>query len=409
MKTNLVLLTTSYPNYIGEFFLEDEINVLSPYFNSIYIVCFHQNSNKISRVFPLNINVIDVDYSAYKLNVLDSFDRTLIKELLNNLRKIFSQNGVTIMKLIVDSFLRAMWVKKILLKQIKLKKIKTDESIFYSYWHDEKALALAKIKQLDNNIVAIARGHGWDVDYRRHTPQYLPFKHFIIKTLDQSYSISFAGKKSLLEICNDRRLDNKVLVSNLGKINNRTPLLDKEKTEFTFVSCSNIIPLKRINLIIKVLKQTKLINFKWLHWGEGYLADEIKDYATEQLPPNSFVFKGMQSNSTILDYYAQNYIDLFINLSETEGIPVSIMEAQSAGIPVLATNVGGTSEIVNNENGFLIDKDFDVNTVSKMIVTYLDSDKKNQIGKRKASYQNWNDNYNAEKNYTDFAKMILTL
>jgi len=49
-----------------------------------------------------------------------------------------------------------------------------------------------------------------------------------------------------------------------------------------------------------------------------------------------------------------------MNLSETEGIPVSIMEAQSAGVPILATNLGGTSEIVNNENGFLVEKDFNL-------------------------------------------------
>jgi glycosyltransferase involved in cell wall biosynthesis len=52
-----------------------------------------------------------------------------------------------------------------------------------------------------------------------------------------------------------------------------------------------------------------------------------------------------------------NSVDLFLNVSTTEGVPVSIMEAFSAGIPVYATNVGGTSEIVNSGNGKLMDKD----------------------------------------------------
>jgi glycosyltransferase involved in cell wall biosynthesis len=42
-------------------------------------------------------------------------------------------------------------------------------------------------------------------------------------------------------------------------------------------------------------------------------------------------------------------------VSLSEGVPVSIMEAFSAGIPVYATNVGGTSEIVDNSNGKLLD------------------------------------------------------
>ena len=48
----------------------------------------------------------------------------------------------------------------------------------------------------------------------------------------------------------------------------------------------------------------------------------------------------------MLDYYKNNIIDIFINLSASEGIPVSIMDAISFGIPCIATNVGGTGEIV---------------------------------------------------------------
>ncbi|NCO54621.1 MAG: glycosyltransferase, partial [Bacteroidetes bacterium] len=66
-------------------------------------------------------------------------------------------------------------------------------------------------------------------------------------------------------------------------------------------------------------------------------------------------------------------VDLFINVSESEGIPVSIMEALSAGIPVIATNVGGTNEIVNNDVGFLIDKEFEINTAVNIINNYLNS------------------------------------
>ena len=47
---------------------------------------------------------------------------------------------------------------------------------------------------------------------------------------------------------------------------------------------------------------------------------------------------------------------MFINLSSSEGIPVSIMEAQSFGIPVIATNVGGSGEIVVSETGVLVDE-----------------------------------------------------
>ena len=50
-------------------------------------------------------------------------------------------------------------------------------------------------------------------------------------------------------------------------------------------------------------------------------------------------------------------IDIFINVSSSEGLPVAIMEAISFDIPIIATNVGGTSEIVTPETGILIAPD----------------------------------------------------
>jgi len=48
---------------------------------------------------------------------------------------------------------------------------------------------------------------------------------------------------------------------------------------------------------------------------------------------------------------------LFINTSSSEGIPVSMMEAQSFGIPILAMDVGGVREIVGPQTGRLLQQD----------------------------------------------------
>ena len=67
-----------------------------------------------------------------------------------------------------------------------------------------------------------------------------------------------------------------------------------------------------------------------------------------------------------------------MNVSESEGIPVSIMEASSFGIPVIATNVGGVGEIVENGyNGLLLNKDFlnrDLSVCLKSIACMVDND-----------------------------------
>ena len=117
----------------------------------------------------------------------------------------------------------------------------------------------------------------------------------------------------------------------------------------------------------------------------------------------------MVSNEKILEYYSQNYVDLFINVSDNEGIPVSIMEAMSAGIPVVATDVGGTSEIVNEKNGYLIDVDFDPKKVAEIIDKYLNSSLVAQEEFRYEAYNTWKRNYDAASNYSNFAEIILNL
>ena len=67
----------------------------------------------------------------------------------------------------------------------------------------------------------------------------------------------------------------------------------------------------------------------------------------------TYEFKGNVDNAEILKYYRENSIDCFALLSEHEGAPVSIMEAESAGIPIVATDVGGVRELVDG-NGFLL-------------------------------------------------------
>ena len=134
----------------------------------------------------------------------------------------------------------------------------------------------------------------------------------------------------------------------------------------------------------------------------------LKEKASSELQNISFEFMGNRENSEILDFYSTNHIDLFINLSSSEGIPVSIMEALSSAIPVLATNVGGVKEIVNIKNGYLIDKDLECQKISSTIEEHLNLNSKKNSLMRKNAYAFWWENYNATKNYKQFINYINT-
>ena len=172
---------------------------------------------------------------------------------------------------------------------------------------------------------------------------YLPMRKYILSSLDRVYSISSDGLLYTRNLFNSKLKCLKL--SRLGVEKNSFQKADK-KTKFLVVSCSNIINVKRVKLIAESIKFIRNQDLTWIHFGDGPLKESLLEYCENNFNSNlNFRFQGRVSNKEILNFYRQNYIDLFINLSSSEGIPVSIMEAMSFGIPVIATNVGGTSEI----------------------------------------------------------------
>ena len=408
MKT-LILICDSYPLTAGEFFLDDEIKIIHPHFEKIHVLINDQEQQNLNRFIPNNIEITkyksDITIDDKLKAVPKIFSVLFISELFRAIFKLKIAPIPILFKIMFMDIVRSNQIIWELKKLIATQKLDLNNSIFYSYWHDYKALALARMSKRNKQIKVVARAHGWDVFAERHNPPFLPFKTFILRNLKNTFSISETGKRELSKY--DK--GTKILVSKLGKINERKPLIEKNNKNIAICSCSNIIPLKRIDKIIEVLSQINLENINWFHFGEGYLRAEIETLANEKLNKINWKFSGTIPNNEILDFYSHNHVDLFINLSESEGIPVSIMEALSAGIPVLATNVGGTSEAVNDKNGFLIPKDFEVNDVVKMIENYLQSSADNQIQYRQNAHKFWQENFEATKNYTQFAHELLTL
>ena len=80
------------------------------------------------------------------------------------------------------------------------------------------------------------------------------------------------------------------------------------------------------------------------------------------------------------------------------------MEAMSYGIPVIATNVGGTGEIVDNVCGRLIEKNISSDVLSTIIAEELNKKEKGQL-----AFDKWETYYCAEKNYTNFTSEIKQL
>ena len=107
----------------------------------------------------------------------------------------------------------------------------------------------------------------------------------------------------------------------------------------------------------------------------------------------------------IIRFYLNHNVNLFVNTSLSEGLPVSMMEAASCGIPIVATAVGGTPEIVQHDiNGYTVPKDCDAETLMQSIESILTL----PISKYDLMCQNsrrlYEEHFNATKNYQNFCQ-----
>jgi glycosyltransferase involved in cell wall biosynthesis len=97
-------------------------------------------------------------------------------------------------------------------------------------------------------------------------------------------------------------------------------------------------------------------------------------------------------------------VDVFINISMSEGVPVSIMEAQSFGLPVIATDVGGTKEIMTATNGILLPSSPTIVEVADAMEYIM-----NNNFDRMAIKESWKNVSDADINFTAFVKHLSNL
>ncbi len=109
-----------------------------------------------------------------------------------------------------------------------------------------------------------------------------------------------------------------------------------------------------------------------------------------------------------MNWYSENPAHLFMNLSKSEGIPVSIMEACSYGIPAVATDVGGTSELISNKTGWLINREFTIEGIVKVLEDAL-LNHTVRIQKSTNAREVCLSNFNSDKNYPDFVQALKEL
>jgi glycosyltransferase involved in cell wall biosynthesis len=349
MKKTLVLFTLNYPFGNGEEFIENEIKVASKSFSEIIIV---PNSDRgLLRPIPLNAKIIkwsDLTALFEKPNLFE-FIKLMMFEMM--LYKKYSSGRIKSI-LVAWNYYKQQFERSIKIKYL-LQKLSNDDSaiLLYDFWSTNNGLAITLAKNKYPNVNYIACTHNFDLyDFRWKCP--IPFRNVCINAIDAIFPDSQYGANYLNSKIPDS-LKHKVDVAYMGTPDfGMSPISTNEKIRI--VSCSSCISHKRVDWVIEALSKLENIEFEWVHFGDGQLFKELQETAEKLLPTDSFKFYGWVTFNELIEYYQKNSVDVFVHMSNAEGLPVSLMIASSFGIPIVAVDCMGVSELINQKTGYLL-------------------------------------------------------
>jgi glycosyltransferase involved in cell wall biosynthesis len=233
------------------------------------------------------------------------------------------------------------------------------------------------------------------VDVRQVDGGYYKFREWTNGYVDEVICISEYGKKLFAGACPDFK--GQVSVSKLAVEEKAMAPVPKGKI-FRIVSCSSAIPIKRLDKIAGLLANSSH-NILWVHFGDGPELEKLRKYIYN-FPKNiGFEAKGKISNASLMQYYRETEIDVFINASLLEGIPYSMIEAAAHGIPLAGFNVCGIPEILEKDMGILLDPDADTKENAAKLKSFLLSGFCTDMDYRENVRKKTRENFSAEKNY----------
>lgn len=225
--------------------------------------------------------------------------------------------------------------------------------------HSSKAGMLGRMAFPSEKIIYTV--HGFD-SIRLVYRKFLPIERFMQKCCKAIVGVSKYDEKWLKYEGITRNVH--FIYNGVNKLEKEIPQLPFMESKRKNILCiARLSPPKRTDLFLEVASLLPEYNFIWI--GNQHVVDEH---------PQNVYFLGNIPNASVYNQIA----DLFILPSNYEGLPMVIIEAMSYGCPIVASNVGGISEIVQNgQNGYVVNND--AKEFSEKIREILEDKEKHRI------------------------------
>ncbi len=384
----LLFFTNSYPYGLGELWKRNELIILSSSFQEINVIPFSFGGNKNN---PKTLSIHNIRF----LNPLFESEGIKIKYL--DLIKLFFNKKIFILLIEFVHILRnpsknkfvrfltsAKKAQLMLFNKDFMSLLNSEESntVLYFYWGQGASEILPFIDVSKFNKVVV-RLHGYDL-YEYRSFNYIPFRKQLLNLKITVLPVSDSGTNYL-----NLKYPNAVAsikTQRLGVIKSNFLSHGSSDDILRIVSCSRLVSVKRIDLMIAAAEKIS-IPFVWIHVGAGELKEKLELEIINKKLSSKFLLIGEIPPEFIIKFYCYKQFDLFVNTSSSEGVPVSIMEALSLSIPVIATDCGGTKEIIDEKVGWLLKNDFSIAELKDVIENYYQLSDLAKIELRRNAYK----------------------
>lgn len=223
--------------------------------------------------------------------------------------------------------------------------------------HSSKAGTLGRVAAIGLPVKTVFTVHGWaftegigsrkkQVIFRLIERTMEPFTDLFICVSKFDYEIGL--NKHVLKARNKKAI---VVHNGAPQSVSITPEDKKIHNPLRFVMTARFSEQKDQETLIKALNDNKMFDFEMVFVGDGSTFQKNMKLCEDLGLVDKIKFVGFKNDVT-------NYLrrsDVYVLSTLYEGLPISIIEAMSYGLPVIASEVGGNAELVKNGyNGFLV-------------------------------------------------------
>jgi glycosyltransferase involved in cell wall biosynthesis len=242
-----------------------------------------------------------------------------------------------------------------------LRRLVRERRIDIVHGHDYKTNLLAFLLARAEGIVPLGTSHGWTGQTTREKLIYYPADRWLLGHFPRVIAVSSEIADRLIDA--GARRDRVTTV--LNGIDTDTFQRDPQRvgparasfnlppSTIVVGSVGRLERQKRFDILIEavaLLREQKR-DVTLVLAGAGSLAEALRSAARQHGVADACVFAGHRTD--IVDVL--HAFDLFVQSSEYEGTPNCVLEAMAVGVPVVATAVGGTAELIDNQvHGLLV-------------------------------------------------------